>query len=1253
MRAFNRSSGVNLQVPDNIVVVDVPAIVAPVSRGRRPLPSGPIPMPSAAEPAGTGLSGALVAALLDQGMTPIDTFEIQPQSPASARVRAVSESRVELALDVDEGENAVLLLEQDGVYSWYFPQAGLTIHAAVTRRGPLVVLGRKRVVFDVNLSATPPAPLERKRGPVSDFLVDKVRGYVLKFAAPRAVGMMVKFLERNLDRGFVLIDSEAAENWKRVEKLPVSTLPNGRSARVLLLVHGTFSSTMGSFGALTATVWGRTFLRSALAHYDVILGFDHATLGDDPLENATELLAALETETWEKAPVIDAVAFSRGALVLRCLIEYLLPASRIDARVRRAIFVGAANGGTALAEPKNWEFFIDLYTNLAVAGCRIMQMFPGATAAAIVLKECIASLGALVKYMAIAALEDRVAPGLAAMVPTGDFVARINGPQAGQPRAFESCYCIVTSEFNANLAADGTELPARLVRWLLDSAAMELMGRANDLVVDVESMSLLDPWESAFVKERLDFGCNSSVFHTVYFTRPELVRALTDWLELTGAETPADSPLSRIVQERSAGRPAAADENILIASADTPFEQVVQAIRTQIPSYVIVERHEGADKYHYAFTAEELIGHAGQAAVAGGSLTLHDALTNSPLEMRETGVSPVVQVGEPLPALPVAASSTTARTILFAGDTPLAVIPAAHDLSGASLKAAAERVALAGAPRRPVTRGGRVGAAPQPDILDQITHRRTMPQTMTATGAKRAGAQTVARAPQRDRYYFGASMPETLVVAKSASVTVTISLDALETTAGQVTRSAEVDRKLKLIVQIIPKTNLEVVGDDRFEMPPLTNARSTELMFDVEGTNEGRGELWVIVRQGPTKLATLVLRPRILAVPAAGVRRIGAAADSPPAEPVGKILPILQIFERRRGDSLGYLFVLDMGDGDLLKGDSPPFQLDRGIYVANMYKEIENRWIGSGSDFDAFNAELRTYGGQLLDQLVPPTIQDALWKIRDELRAIHVLSEEPFIPWELVHLKPPAQGAIPQPLPSNLHFFGQKGLVRWLHDRRNAPREIRIRPKFAYYAIPAYPHPDYALPAAQEEIPFLKTQMKAHKVAAEANAIRMLLSKPGQVDFFHFSGHGEADTRMAAQARILLEGRVDGNKYLPDYLKADVIEQHARLIGGDGNRPLVVLNACQVGRAGWQLTSAGGFADSFLRTGAGAFLGTLWAVGDVPARTFTEAFYRELLAGKPLAHAAIAGRDAARGAREATWLAYVIYGHPYAVVRIG
>ena len=94
--------------------------------------------------------------------------------------------------------------------------------------------------------------------------------------------------------------------------------------------------------------------------------------------------------------------------------------------------------------------------------------------------------------------------------------------------------------------------------------------------------------------------------------------------------------------------------------------------------------------------------------------------------------------------------------------------------------------------------------------------------------------------------------------------------------------------------------------------------------------------------------------------------------------------------------------------------------------------------------------------------------------------------------------------------------------------------------------------------------------------------------------------------------------------------------------------PVIVLNACQVGRQGYQLTGNGGFAQAFLKAGAGAFVGTLWSVGDQPARNFTETFYDSLRNQKTVGEAAIDARAAAETAQDSTWLAYVVYGHPLA-----
>jgi hypothetical protein len=57
-------------------------------------------------------------------------------------------------------------------------------------------------------------------------------------------------------------------------------------------------------------------------------------------------------------------------------------------------------------------------------------------------------------------------------------------------------------------------------------------------------------------------------------------------------------------------------------------------------------------------------------------------------------------------------------------------------------------------------------------------------------------------------------------------------------------------------------------------------------------------------------------------------------------------------------------------------------------------------------------------------------------------------------------------------------------------------------------------------------------------------------------------------------------------------------------------------------------------------------------VGDSPARNFTEEFYLQLKGGKTISEATIEAREKARSAGDATWLAYVVYGHPHAILKL-
>src|SRR5205823_6218818 len=160
-------------------------------------------------------------------------------------------------------------------------------------------------------------------------------------------------------------------------------------------------------------------------------------------------------------------------------------------------------------------------------------------------------------------------------------------------------------------------------------------------------------------------------------------------------------------------------------------------------------------------------------------------------------------------------------------------------------------------------------------------------------------------------------------------------------------------------------------------------------------------------------------------------------------------------------------------------------------------------------------------------------------KVRHTLRAIQVVAEEPFIPWELVHLKPPrGVDGRPVPLPDEHHFLAQKGLVRWLHNHGPAPLSLSIRNGRSYYVVPLYPPPN-ELPEAQEEIPYLQQTFGAKGVTPEVSAIRNLLRTPGTVDHFHFSGHGEADAQKAVDAQLVLSGTIENGTWVPRYLKAD------------------------------------------------------------------------------------------------------------------
>jgi len=1272
---FVRRSGVRVQTAPSLTVAETPEEFAPTGPRRRR--ARDVGLPGDGEIEEGRIPPEAVVASLEDDLELVDVIPImptvEPTEVSGRRTRggppAPGRSPVAFDVDVEEGESAVLLVEQDGVYTWV---TGTETADAERRRVRGAPAGR---TLHFELAAHARSDRRRptlQRGFVADLVLRPMKAFVFRFAAGIVVGQVIRRLEGERRRGLVRVIGHDPAEWEDVEPADVS-LPDDRPARILLLVHGTFSSTRSGFAGLGATPRGIEFLGRALEVYDAVVGYDHRTLSEDPLDNAEQVAAALEDMAEGRpAPHVDIVCHSRGALVSRSLVEIVLPAGGADVpRIDRVAMVAGPNGGTALADPDNWAGFIDLYTNLAVAGTKALATFaPPAATVALVLKESLQAIAGFVKAVAVSAVDAGRAPGLAAMDPDGAFITELNRTQPRQPAPGGTDYYAVTSDFDVSLADPGA-LPERLRRVLVDTLVDKVMDRQNDLVVDVPSMTHVDPHVTGYLTDVFDFRTNPAVFHTNYFLQPQTVDVLRRWLSMDmaveghgDAETPGVRRVApgAFVDEL----PTVVNQDVIRVDAAWSVERIRGAIRRHPSEFVVVRRDEPGttDRYHYAFRRDELedvmalVPDDTQMEQVG---ILHE--TGSSTEQGPEAVGHLSQIDAPEPwtrrvvvlvdgdvrgVVPHVSDEPVAMTVsgggpgspeAVAADSPRtewstpAPSAARRTARRAPAKKAAKRTPKKAAKKAAPRRGGIQG--------QQAASRRAKPPAPTAPDSA---------APP---HHVRAEMPSIVAVGATVDVIVQITTEQITAAvAGAVAEgvAADVDSARELVVTLVPRSGVVAVDEWQATLDPLAPGGHAVLVFQISGHAAGPAEVWVVVRQGPQSLLTLTLRGTVAATDEGTQLRAKAEAVVQPPSPSACQRRTLRIYESTAPTGeLMLKFDLEMRDlGVFEHADSSPIKGDRDAYVRGLYEEIEAGWTGSHGDVEVFTQRLRSIGAQILRQLVPPVIRDPLWTHREELDQIEVISTEPQIPWEIVHLLPPGRAG---KLPDEEQFLGMKGLVRWIHAAGAASTHVHLGDVAA--VVPDYPAGSgWELEATAHEWTFLSGTMAARRVDAKLATVLDLIREPAGFDVLHFAGHGEAESDSIARAALLMEEGVDDNgSWRPDRLTSTDVEGACDVWPDDGGvRPMVVLNACQVGRSGYQLTDIGGFAQAFLKGGAGVFVGSLWAVGDEPASTFAQTLYSRLREGEELSDAASAARAASRKADDATWLAYVVYGDPCATV---
>lgn len=387
-----------------------------------------------------------------------------------------------------------------GLLSWHFPERGPAGSDAATRGGTLqfVLRGESR-------AASAPSTSRGVLGWIGKKLLRVLVYPVTDVVTGAAIHASLSAWERRARPHGVRQFGPGAlkkTEWTALDGAGWQRLSAGRA---LLFVHGTFSTGVGAFGALSDGM-----LTDLSGEYGGrVASFEHPTLSVTPEENAKWLVDQLETVSTHLD--VDIVCHSRGGLVSRVLAERMTSARL---QVRRIVLVGVPNGGTPLADPEHMTDLLDQMTNL---GSGVLG--DAATAAATgQAGDVLEAVLAVVKVLGRGLLLD--ASGLEAMAPRGEFITTLNAVNVATDRYF--AVCSDHEPMGSGVAA--------LARKALDAAMDRVfLDAPNDCVVPTEGMHTAGKLMIA-PEHRVELIKESGVLHTQYFGSVSVASRLLELL---------------------------------------------------------------------------------------------------------------------------------------------------------------------------------------------------------------------------------------------------------------------------------------------------------------------------------------------------------------------------------------------------------------------------------------------------------------------------------------------------------------------------------------------------------------------------------------------------------------------------------------------------------------------------------------------------------------------------------------------------
>ena len=477
-----------------------------------------------------------------------------------------------------------------------------------------------------------------------------------------------------------------------------------------------------------------------------------------------------------------------------------------------------------------------------------------------------------------------------------------------------------------------------------------------------------------------------------------------------------------------------------------------------------------------------------------------------------------------------------------------------------------------------------------------------------------------------ERRWLQGRFPERVRLGEEVSLLVRLGLQPGARLEAGLAPLAVPEAGLDVVLLLVDSPGFTLRSPERQVVRVVPRQDSDWAGFDLRAAREGVHTLQVEAFAGGAGLGGLTVQASVDAAGQTGplMERSSPAVVAPagPGE-VSLLLsydPDRQVYRYRLVDSGGY-YSEEAASDRLLQ---PP-----GEAVEQLVAQLNVLARGqAGWDAATTREWLKGQGIALWNSFIPQALQREFWQRRDRITQMTIVSDGDPVPWELLY--PFAPGG------QDAGFLVDQFPVA---RRRYGPRPpARLQLKAADLVLSG----EESLAAAPAEIAAVDEMLRGRGLAVRRiGDLPALLQafQRGDIGLLHFSCHNAFARGAPNASRILL-----GNQpFEPVFL-----EQYAGRFAG----PLVFVNACRSDGQASLYTTVEGWAASFLRAGAGAFIGSLWEVADTSASTYAQQFYRAALAGDTLGEAARQARDAIRdNPGDPTWLAYTLYGDPAATVR--